>query len=107
MQGQLARKQNSEQRGRESAVCCLPTSKSSNSELHDESNLSLSSLQISALPRAAQLQVTALTLAAKLDVSQVIRDPRVPVHFGNKVKGEGIGRKMVKEMGRRSRGAAA
>lgn len=41
--------------------------------------------RIPGLTWAAQRQIAALTLAAKLDVSQVIRDPRVPVHFGNKV----------------------
>lgn len=41
--------------------------------------------RIPGLTWAAQRQIASLTLAAKLDVSQVIRDPRVPVHFGNKV----------------------
>lgn len=37
---------------------------------------------------AAEPQVTALTLAAELDVTQVIRDPWIPVHFGNRVRWE-------------------
>lgn len=37
-------------------------------------------------------------MAAKLDVSQVIRDPRVPVHFGNKVSGEGCTEKKQKRL---------
>lgn len=44
--------------------------------------------QISAVPKAAEPKIITLTLAAKLDVSQVIWDPRVPVHFGNKVRVE-------------------
>lgn len=53
VQGQLARKQDSEQRGREPAVRRLPNSKISDSQLHNQSNLFPSSqpeLQISALP---------------------------------------------------------
>lgn len=60
------------------------------SQLHNPSNLS-PALSLS-------FKISALTLAAKLDVTQVIRDPRVPVHFGNKVRGEGKDRKEVKEM---------
>lgn len=32
-------------------------------------------------------------MAAKLDVTQVIGDPRVPVHFGNKSEGEKVRQK--------------
>lgn len=88
MQGQLARKQDSEQRGRSLrfVACQLLRAQIPRSTTRVTCpQSSQPELRIS----AAEPQVEALTLAAKLDVSQVIGDPRVPVHFGNKVRGEG------------------
>lgn len=89
---------------RESAVCRLPTSTSSDSQPTTRVTCPHAPSRCS----KSKLRVTALTLVAKLHMGQVIRDPGIPVHFGNKSPGtQRSERERTEEKGEEQRGDAA